>query len=117
MASRYGKKFDRVLRKLRKECPLATPVKVVTKDLGKQKLCGCCYAFLTPRGKIDHFIIEVDRNLGILTAIDTLLHEWAHAMDEEVHGIPMEPHRNTWGEMYARVWRCYTGNDPDDSDS
>lgn len=107
MASRYGKKFDQLLRKLRKDCPISLPVKVVTKDLGKQKLCGCCYAYLTPGGKIDHFVIEIDRNMGILTAIDTLLHEWAHAMDKELYGIPLEPHRNSWGECYAKVWRCY----------
>ena len=38
MASRYGKKFDRVLRQLRKECPLSTPIKVQTKDLAKENL-------------------------------------------------------------------------------
>ncbi len=108
MASRYGKKFDRVLRQLRKECPLKAPMKVKTRDLSKDKLCGCCYAYLTPKGKIDHFVIEIDRNMVLLTAVDTLLHEWAHAMDKEANGIPVEPHRNTWGEMYARVWRVYT---------
>lgn len=114
MASRYGKKFDEVLRDLRRECPLATPIKVVTRDLGKVKLCGCCIAYLTPSGKIERFVIEIDKNMSIATAIDTLLHEWAHAMDKEANGIPLEPHRNSWGECYARVWRVYT-NGPSDS--
>ena len=111
MVSRYGKKFDRVLRDLRQECPLTIPIQVLTKDLGKEKLCGCCIAYLTPKGKISRFVIEVDSNMPILSAIDTLLHEWAHAMDKEANGIPLEPHRNTWGACYAKVWRVYTNKD------
>ena len=107
MASRYGKKFDKVLRDLRKECPIEAPIRVVTKDLGKAKLCGCCIAYLRPSGKIERFVIEIDKAMSIAMAIDTLLHEWAHALDKEANGIPMEPHRNSWGECYARVWRVY----------
>ena len=107
MVSRYGKKFDKVLRDLRRECPLSAPIRVVTRDLGRAKLCGCCIAYLKPNGKIERFLIEVDKSMSIATAIDTLLHEWAHALDKEANGIPTEPHRNRWGECYARVWRLY----------
>ena len=110
MASRYGKKFDHVLRRLRQECPLESPVRVVTKNLNSNKLCGCCITHLTPKGKIAKFVIEVDKSMSLASAIDTLLHEWAHALDHEANGIPLEPHRNSWGECYARCWRVYTGN-------
>jgi len=113
MASRYGKKFDQLLRDLRRECPLEAPIKVITCDLRKAKLCGNCIAYLTPRGKIERFVIEIDKNIPYVTAIDTLLHEWAHAMDKEANGIPSEPHRNSWGVCYARVWRVYINSGTD----
>ena len=116
MASRYGKKFDRVLRQLREECPIKTPIKVQTKDLSKEKLCGCCIAYLSEKGKIEKFVIEIDRNMPVPTAIDTLLHEWAHAMDKEANGIPLEPHRNSWGECYAKTWRVYLGKDDEEEE-
>ena len=112
MASRYGKKFDKVLRQLRRECPISLPIKVVTKDLTGEKLCGCCVAYLDHKGNIEKFVIEIDRNMPVNTAIDTLLHEWAHAMDKEANGIPLEPHRNSWGECYAKTWRVYMGKEP-----
>ena len=111
MASRYGHKFDKVLRVLRKECPVSKPVRVSIKSLGRQKLCGSCTAYLSAKGKIESFLIEIDSNMSIASAIDTLLHEWAHAMDKESNGIPTEPHRNSWGECYARTWRVYLGID------
>lgn len=110
MASFYGQKFDRILRGLRKGCPVKTPLKVVTKNLSGQKLCGACIAYVSPQGEIRKFVIQIDRNKSILTAIDTLLHEWAHALDKEANGIPIEPHRQSWGECYARVWRHYTND-------
>jgi hypothetical protein len=111
MASRYGSKFDKVLRELRKECPISVPIRVTTKDLTGEKLCGCCTAYLSQKGVIENFVIEIDADMPVATAIDTLLHEWAHAMDKQSNGIPMEPHRNSWGECYARVWRVYVNMD------
>lgn len=102
-----GAKFSAVLRILRKECKVARPVKVISKDLNREKLCGCCIAYLDTAGKITRFVIEVDSNLAPVTAIDTLLHEWAHALDQVAHGVTGEPHRNSWGKFYAQVWRVY----------
>lgn len=107
MASRYGKKFDKVLRELRKRCPVQAPVRIAVKDLKKQKLCGCCTAYIDDDQNIQHFLIELDSNMSLSAAIDTLLHEWAHAMDKEKNGLPTEPHRNSWGACYAQTWRAY----------
>ncbi len=108
MASTYGKKFDRVLRRLRKECPLVTPISVRTADLSKDKLCGLCTAYFDDDDKkICKFVLHINRGMELSTAVDTLLHEWAHAMDKEANGLPTEPHRNSWGECYARCWRVF----------
>jgi hypothetical protein len=102
-----GAKFRAVLRMLRKECKISRPIKVISKDLNREKLCGCCIAYLDDNGKVTRFAIEVDSNLAPVTAIDTLLHEWAHALDQVTNGVTGEPHRSSWGKCYARVWRAY----------
>ena len=99
--------FDHVLRMLRKECPLKSPMRVVSRDLQAERLCGSCSTYLTMAGEIDRFVIEIDSNLNQVSAIDTLLHEWAHAMDLERYGLATESHRDSWGRCYARVWRAY----------
>lgn len=103
----YGKRFDEVLQLLRKNCPIKIPTKVVVRDLSKAKLCGSCTAYIGKNGKIQKFLIEVDKNMSTNSAIDTLMHEWAHAMDKEANGIPKEAHRNSWGVCYAKLWRMY----------
>jgi hypothetical protein len=113
MVSHYGIKFDHVHRLLIRHCPLSTPIKVVTKDLSEFKQCGNCTTYLNPNGSISKFVLAIDRGLGLCSAIDTLLHEWAHAMDSEANGVPTECHRNTWGECYAKTWRVYV-NQPAD---
>lgn len=99
--------FDRVLRMLRKECPLQAPIRVISRDLHIERLCGSCSTYLTADGEISRFVIEIDSSLTAVSAIDTLLHEWAHALDYEKYGIAVESHRDSWGRCYARVWRAY----------
>lgn len=108
MAGRYNHKFKQLIRLLHRECPPSLPIKVLTKNLYRQQLCGCCLAFLSKSGKINRFVLEIDSSLSQLTAIDTLLHEWAHALDQDLHGIAREPHRASWGKCYAKVWRVYS---------
>lgn len=103
------KKFWRVLRWLRRTCPLGLPVSVRCKDLRVQQLCGCCYAYINTKNEIYRFVIEIDCSLGRVAAVDTLLHEWAHALDQVRDGIAAEPHRESWGSCFAEIWRNYSG--------
>lgn len=107
MAPRYGKHFQRLARKLRREFPLSRPLRIVCKSLEKQKLCGSCIVYLDKDSSITRFIIEVDTQLSALSAIDTLLHEYAHALDQDLNGVATEPHRASWGVCYAQIWRFY----------
>jgi len=108
MALHYGKKFNQVVRLLRREFPLTRPVRITGKSLEQQKLCGCCLAYLNEDGTIHRFVIEVNMHLALLTAIDTLIHEYAHAMDQDQNGLAVEAHRASWGVCYAQLWRAYT---------
>lgn len=108
MAIRYSKQFQQITRLLRREFPLSRPLRIVSKSLERQKLCGCCLAYLSPDGDITRFVIEIDTNLSTLTAIDTMIHEYAHALDQDLNGVATEPHRASWGVCYAQLWRFYT---------
>ena len=110
MAMQYGKKFKQIVRGFRKEFPLTRPLRIVGKCLGQQRLCGCCLAYLNQNGTISRFVIEIDNNLSMLTAIDTLIHEYAHALDQDHNGVSVEPHRASWGICYAQLWRFFSSN-------
>jgi hypothetical protein len=110
MANGYGAKFEQVKRLLQKHCPTTKPITVYVKNLHSQQLCGCCLAYLDRLGRITRFELKIDRSLSQLTAIDTLLHEWAHAMDQDQNGLAREPHRSSWGKCYAKVWRVYAAH-------
>lgn len=46
--------------------------------------------------------IVVDSRSSATVQIDTIVHEWAHALDESPC---REPHRDSWGKWYSRVYR------------
>jgi|TARA_R110002051_G_scaffold181247_4_gene250713 hypothetical protein len=115
MSSIYGKKFDKALRVLRKKLRLSVPVLVRTKKELKceengEDLFGTCMAHFNSRKRVTKFTIEIVRGLEVETAIDTLLHEWAHAMDlmENGNAEDEDAHRDSWGAAYAKAWRAFT---------
>ena len=106
MPSSYGKKFDKVLRKLRKEIPLDAPLKVVTVPQGKIKgLCG--YALIEEEPT--SFKIVISKELSKVAAIDTLIHEYAHCLDFLTGNDCRKHHRNSWGVCYAKCYRVAHG--------
>jgi hypothetical protein len=103
----YGKRFVFIVRKLRAAFPLSKPLRFVFKSLHTRKLCGCCLTYLDADGQITKFVIEIDSNLAYLSAVDTLLHEYAHALDQDRNGVATKSHRISWGEMYALIFQVY----------
>jgi hypothetical protein len=118
MSSKYGEQFDKALRLLRDKLPISVPVVVRTKvnlvcdDTGED-LFGQCMAHFNTRKRITRFVIDIVRGLEVEIAIDTLLHEWAHAVDmtENGHADDEDAHRDSWGAAYAKVWRVFTDED------
>jgi len=104
--SSYGKKFDKVLRKLREEIPLDPPLKVVT--VPQNKIKGLCGYVLIEEEPIS-FKIVISKELSRVAAIDTLIHEYAHCLDFLVNGDCRKHHRNSWGVCYARCYRFVNG--------
>jgi len=105
--------FRQVLQTLRTALPAAKPVIVRTSWLGLDLLGHCVRR---PR----RFVITLNRDLREAQAIETLLHEWAHALawnyalDSLATKPMLEPgeferacHDEAWGCAYSRVWRAY----------
>jgi hypothetical protein len=107
MSVQAGYRFKTLVKLLHAKCSPTQPIQVVLKDLSSQNLCGSCLAYVDKQGKIKRFVLEIHNDMAQLTLIDTLLHEWAHALDQSLNGLAKEPHRNSWGKCYAKVWRAY----------
>lgn len=91
---------------LKKKCPPAFPVSVRRVKL--TNLDGDCTL-----GK-KQFFIRINRELNESSAIDTLLHEWAHARAwnyfyDSLDWAEFEKriHDASWGVAYSEVYRIY----------
>lgn len=105
--------FRQVLGTLRAVLPAAKPVVVRTSWLAPDLLGQCVR-------RPSRFVITLNRDLREGQAIETLLHEWAHALawnyslDSLAKKPTLEPgeferacHDEAWGCAYSRVWRAY----------
>lgn len=91
---------------LKQKCPAAFPVSVRRVKLSG--LDGDCSL-----GK-KKFFIRINRDISESSAIDTLLHEWAHArawnhLHDSLDWIEFEKisHDASWGVAYSEVYRVY----------
>lgn len=107
--------FRRVLAGLRELCPAAKPVVVRTSWLPGNILGEC----IRRRAR---FVVRLNNQMAQEQAIETLLHEWAHALawNYSLDRLAREPgvsaqvfdaasHDEAWGCAYSRVWRVYSG--------
>ncbi len=88
-------KWRRTLSWLRREHSLGKLVRVRQLSIEHQGTCD----FVNHR-----FEIEIRRQCFALR-IDTLLHEWAHALTW--FGNDVDPHGPEWGLMYATLYRSW----------
>ena len=107
--------YREVLAGLRKQCPAAKPVVVRTAWLPPTTLGEC-------GRRRERFVIRLNRDQSQAQAVETLCHEWAHALawsysldklarDPRVTKEQFEAagHDEAWGCAYSRVWRVYAG--------
>ena len=111
--------FRGVLAKLRLELPPARPVVVRTKvfqEIYPAMTFGECVR------RSERYVIRLNAKMDQNMAIETLCHEWAHALawnysldrlvwDPDVPREDFEAasHDEAWGCAYSRVWRVYSG--------
>lgn len=98
--------YKNLVSVLKKKCPVAYPVsvrrvKMVDRD-------GDCSLHKKK------FYIRISKELCELSAIDTLLHEWAHALAwNHLHDaldweeFEQRSHDASWGVAYSEVYRVF----------
>ena len=105
--------FREVLRALREHCPAGKPVVIRAAKLAPTTLGEC-------GRRTSRFVIRINNRLWEREAVETLLHEWAHALawnftlDRLARKPDVKPaefqqagHDEAWGCAYSRVWRVY----------
>ena len=111
---REFEEFRRVVAGLRKLCPTGKPVIVRTARLPPTTLGECIR-------RPARFVIRLNNRLDEQGAIETVLHEWAHALawnysldslakqpDTDREEFDRASHDEAWGVAYSRVWRTYS---------
>ena len=98
--------YKKLVSILKKKCPAAFPVSV--RRVKMVNLDGDCWL-----GK-KKFFIRINRDISESSAIDTLLHEWAHArawnhIHDSLNCYEFEKvaHDALWGVAYSEVYRVY----------
>jgi len=100
------KVYRKIVVLLREKCPPAYSVNV--RRIKMNDLDGECYLYKKK------FYIRINSELSENSAIDALLHEWAHArawnhlhdsLDEEE--FAQRSHDASWGVAYSEVYRTY----------
>ena len=110
--------FRKVLAMLREDLPPAHPVVIRTKVF-RESFPAMTFGECVRRP--ERFVIRLNTKMDQNMAIETLLHEWAHALawnysldrlarDPDVTQEKFEAasHDEAWGCAYSRVWRAYT---------
>jgi hypothetical protein len=106
--------FRRVVSRLRELCPTGKPVIIRTARLPPTTLGECIR-------RSSRFVIRLSNRLDEQGAIETVLHEWGHALawNYSLDSLAKQPdvdrekfdrasHDEAWGCAYSRVWRAYT---------
>lgn len=97
-----AKRWAHAKRDLESCCPTSKPVRVVrvrsrASDDGEHWYGDC-----VDRG--DNYLIRINRADPVLVAIDTLIHEYAHAMADHVPSYRRCHHDSLWGVCYAMAY-------------
>lgn len=105
MASKY-QDYKKLISLLKKECPLAYPVSV--RRIKMSDVDGDCSL------ESKRFYIRINNYLEEASAIETLIHEWAHArawnhLHDKLSWKEFEEraHDASWGVAYSEVYRIY----------
>jgi hypothetical protein len=107
----YDKAFSDAARKLRKEVPLGVPLRIQTsktiKNTEESVLADCTDYYC--EGRLAGFRIRVLRGQSLDSAIDCLIHEYAHALDREHRPNSRIDHGDSWGRLYAKCYQVVMG--------
>ncbi len=97
-----AKKFERVANALAEQCPLNAPVRLTVRKIPS-------YWGYTAWNEAGYYEIHIAGGQPMYALLDTLVHEWAHAMVYDAAQHPdMDLHGPLWGVAWARAYRALT---------
>tara|TARA_B100000287_G_scaffold274241_1_gene258265 strand:+ start:874 stop:1305 length:432 start_codon:yes stop_codon:yes gene_type:complete len=107
-----NQKIRALFKIFKKYLPLHKPVKLIIRDLAYDDgMCG--WAGDGRKG----FVISINKSLCYNCKIDTLIHEYAHAITMAQNTYdPKEDHDKSWGEQFAVTYRCFLEHWPEYND-
>lgn len=105
MSSFYGKEFDDAIWHLRKEFPHE---KIRVRTVEPSKLAeyhghGVC-------GDASPSCVFISRGMALWRALESLIHEYAHALHRRESPTAIKDHSDEWGKWYARCYRAVYGD-------
>lgn len=93
------------IKQLKKHFNPGVPTRVQTRHL--QGFCGECDG-VVKLGRLIGISIRINSNLTWHSRVETLIHEWAHAMEWESSWRDdsfSRIHGETWGVWYAKIYQ------------
>ena len=102
----FAKRFYQILRRIREHASPDIPVSVKTVSAGELKRHHGCDVWGDARIGDGKATIRINRKQSTDSAIDTLIHEWAHVIDQSANPNIRDLHRDSWGVAYASVYRA-----------
>jgi len=102
---RQRRKWAKYIAHLRKRFPLKQPIYVRTRKIREQ---GYCLHTHKANGTVDYIEIVISSDLNYLQRIDTLQHEYAHALECAAYGNwdLLNIHSECWGVMFSKVYQA-----------
>jgi hypothetical protein len=94
-----------MLRQLKTHFSPGVPVEVKTVPL--KGIAADCEGVMK-LGRMVKIVIRINQKKNWEVKVDSLMHEWAHAMEWEANwaeNSPKEEHGETWGVWYAKIYR------------
>lgn len=106
MQKRITKKLRQALRELRSLEPTLVPV--VVRRLPMEDCWGLCNLRKSKSGKPKRFEITIDTSIPAPFVVDTLIHEWAHAVAWQ-EGKAVDDHGPEWAIAFSRIYQQMVG--------
>lgn len=95
------KTLRETLKLLRETEPALVPVRVRRRPL---KTCWGQCTLVCKGGRPFYFTISIDSRIPEPLIVETLIHEWAHAVAWQ-EGRAVDDHGPEWGVAYARLYQ------------
>jgi hypothetical protein len=99
-------RFREICEHLRSKCPPPRGIRIRFRRLAREHLKGD-HGETTQRGRT--ISVAVADNLTEVETIDTLIHEYAHAMTWRPFHALMHDHDAMWGVAFAQIYTAYHG--------